>query len=195
MDSLSTFQNAKDEYWYFHSEISKDTCKKIINLAGDWTSAKVDNEFKEGVVNPEKRISDIFWCNETWLYEIVWKYLHIANKNSNWNFQIDSSEPMQIARYNKKGHFIFHKDGNGYTRHENNNEYTHGKTRKLSMSIILNDDYEGGEFEFYSPNEGALETKQGDIIVFPSYFLHRVKPVTKGTRYSLVTWFCGEPFK
>ena len=40
-----------------------------------------------------------------------------------------------------------------------------------------------------------IKEKKGTIIVFPSYLVHRVKPVVKGTRYSLVVWFCGEPFK
>ena len=61
------------------------------------------------------------------------------------------------------------------------------------MSIILNDEYEGGEFEFFAKD--TILSKRGTIIVFPSYMQHRVKPVTKGTRYSLVTWFCGEPFQ
>ena len=68
------------------------------------------------------------------------------------------------------------------------------KTRKLSMSIILNDDYEGGEFEFYGHKKSIKPTK-GTVIVFPSYMVHRVKPVTKGIRYSVVAWFCGEPFR
>ena len=39
-----------------------------------------------------------------------------------------------------------------------------------------------------------IKEKMGTVIVFPSYMVHRVRPVTKGTRYSLVSWFCGEPF-
>jgi len=193
MDSLAISKNATDEYWFFEREINEETCNKIIALAKDWRPAEVlPNLNQEGRTAKDQRITDIAWTNEQWLYEIVWHYLNVANNNSGWNFQIDSCETMQIARYNKDGHFKFHQDGNGFTRFENGNKFTHNKTRKLSMSIVLNDEYEGGEFEFFAKD--TVLSKRGTIIVFPSYMQHRVKPVTKGTRYSLVIWFCGEPF-
>ena len=69
--------------------------------------------------------------------------------------------------------------------------------RKLSATIALNDDYEGGEFEFYNGNQPAdiPEIKKGSIIVFPSTSWHRITPVTKGTRISLVTWLTGPLFR
>mgnify|MGYP003307903561 FL=1 len=69
------------------------------------------------------------------------------------------------------------------------------------MTILLNDDYEGGDFQFatYAKEQCEIITpeynKQGTVIVFPSDMEHRVLPVTKGTRYSLVTWFLGPPFQ
>ena len=60
------------------------------------------------------------------------------------------------------------------------------------MSIILNDDFEGGDFEIYGEES---ELPKGSVIVFPSFIEHRVAPVIKGTRYSLVAWFVGPPFK
>jgi PKHD-type hydroxylase len=68
------------------------------------------------------------------------------------------------------------------------------------MTILLNDSFEGGQFEFASYSKGnctvtPLEMKKGQVIVFPSHMEHRVAPVTKGTRYSLVCWFLGPPFK
>ena len=194
MDSLAISKNATDEYWFFEREINEETCNKIIALAKDWRPAEVlPNLNQEGRTAKDQRITDIAWTNEQWLYEIVWHYLNVANNNSGWNFQIDSCETMQIARYNKDGHFKFHQDGNGFTRFENGNKFTHNKTRKLSMSIILNDEYEGGEFEFFAKD--TVISKRGTIIVFPSYMQHRVKPVTKGTRYSLVIWNLGYPFR
>ena len=80
-----------------------------------------------------------------------------------------------------------------------------GKVRKLSVTINLNKpgEYEGGNLKFdFGPH---AETKrfheveeirpQGSIIVFPSYVHHQVTPVTKGTRYSMVLWSLGQPFK
>jgi len=90
------------------------------------------------------------------------------------------------------------------------NTLSHGKIRKLSMTCQLTDgsEYEGGELEFdfrdYEPHireehKHLRKCKQilpkGSIIVFPSFVWHRVKPVTKGVRYSLVVWHLGYPFK
>ena len=102
---------------------------------------------------------------------------------------------MQITKYKKNGHYEFHQDGNGFSRYDNTeNKFLHNKTRKLSMTIVLNEDYEGGEFEFFQ-DINLIKEKMGTVIVFPSYMVHKVRPITKGTRYSLVAWFCGEPFK
>jgi predicted 2-oxoglutarate/Fe(II)-dependent dioxygenase YbiX len=65
------------------------------------------------------------------------------------------------------------------------------------MSILLNDDYEGGGFKFtddIGKPIGGNGTK-GTVIVFPSYHSHSVEKVTKGIRYSLVVWFLGKGFK
>lgn len=80
-----------------------------------------------------------------------------------------------------------------------------GKIRKLSITINLNKpgEYDGGNLKFdFGPHAGgkrfheATEIRpQGSLIVFPSYVYHQVTPVTKGTRYSLVLWSIGEPFK
>ena len=76
--------------------------------------------------------------------------------------------------------------------------------RKLSYSILLNPgEYEGGEFiskigRLDVAFEGTGDTKQdltGTMILFPSYLLHRIAEVSKGTRYSLVLWSLGQPFK
>lgn len=81
-----------------------------------------------------------------------------------------------------------------------------GKIRKLSVTINLNnpEDYEGGNLKFdFGPHNNlknqfheCVEIRpRGSVIVFPSYVYHQVTPVTKGTRYSLVMWTLGRPFK
>lgn len=85
------------------------------------------------------------------------------------------------------------------------NESMVGKVRKISMTINLTDPgaYEGGNLKFdYGPHaEGERYhvceeiRPRGSIIVFPSFIHHTVTPITKGTRYSLVVWNCGDPFK
>lgn len=89
----------------------------------------------------------------------------------------------------------------GYTTNPN----MIGKVRKLSMTINLNKpgEYEGGNLKFdFGPHAGGkrfhecVEIRpQGSIVVFPSYVYHQVTPVTRGTRYSMVLWSVGQPFK
>jgi len=185
--------NAEHIYWVFKNAINKDTCKQIIDLSkGKWNEGTVGGK---KAVDEKVRKSDVVWSNDEWLFNICWEFLHTANKNSNWNFEISACEPMQITKYEKDGHYDFHYDGDGFTRFNNpSNKFLHRMTRKLSMTIVLNEDYEGGEFEFFE-DKNLIKEKMGTVIVFPSYMVHKVRPVTSGTRYSLVAWFCGQPFK
>ena len=180
-------------YWKFDNDVDSDTCKKIISIA--------ENKWETGTVlgnSKNKRKTKIHWTTEQWLYDLVFEYMHTANKNSGWNFEIDGAESMQIGRYGKGCFYNTHIDGDGTTLYNYpDNKWTHKKTRKLSMSILLNDDYEGGELNFSNTEEpliGGNGTK-GTVIVFPSYHSHSVEKVTKGIRYSLVVWFLGKGFK
>jgi len=191
-------QNAIHTYWVFKNAINKKTCQQIIRFGKNkWTKAEVQNNLLDGKhLDTNTRKADIVWFDDETVYNMCWNFLLTANRNANWNFKIDACEPMQITRYKKNGHYEFHFDGNGFTRFNNpNDKLLHGAVRKLSMTIVLNEDYEGGEVEFFDNNSGLIKEKMGTVIVFPSYMVHRVRPVTKGTRYSLVAWFCGQPFK
>jgi PKHD-type hydroxylase len=84
----------------------------------------------------------------------------------------------------------------------NNNMW--GKTRKLSVTISLNDpsEYEGGNLQFdlgpHRPDRFHTATEirpKGSVVVFPSHVHHQVTPIVSGTRYSLVCWNLGAPFK
>lgn len=83
-----------------------------------------------------------------------------------------------LLMYNEGGFYVQHTDS-----------YL-DSLREVSCSLILNDDYEGGEFAFFN-RELKYKLKKGSAIVFPSNFMfpHEIMPVTKGTRYSIITWF------
>ena len=205
-----------NEWYFFTDALDKTTCNKIKKIAGnDWEITEVntntttsDEERKTGRVlenasNPKIRISDIHWTQEQWLYDLIWPYMQQANYDAGWRYDIKSAESMQLTRYKKNGHYDFHSDGcqdhlSAYK--EEGNKFIDGYVRKLSMSVMLNDNYEGGDFQFtsYSKEECSISTPEyggaGSILVFPSFMEHRVAPVTKGIRYSLVTWFLGPPF-
>ena len=203
-----------NEWFIFEQEIDKKTCNKIKKLGqGNWEPSAVDTQSNTSAEerrtgrkgdykpDPKTRISEVFWTTEQWIYDLTFPYMYEANKRSGWNLDIKAAESMQITRYRKGGFYNFHRDGN--SDHLSaydfpNNPFMDGHVRKISMSIILNDNFEGGEFEFASYGKEQcsitpIEAKAGDIIFFCSGMEHRVAPVTKGVRYSLVNWFVGPP--
>ena len=203
-----------NEWYIFREVIDRKTCNKIKRLArNNWEESGVDTSKgttdeerktgRKGDYKPDSktRISDVFWTTEQWIYDLTFPYMAEANKKSGWNLDIRAAESMQITRYRKGGFYNFHKDGQAdhlSAYDMPNNPFMHGHVRKISMSIILNDNFEGGAFEFASYakeecNITPIEAKAGDIIFFTSGMEHRVAPVTKGIRYSLVNWFVGPP--
>ena len=100
--------------------------------------------------------------------------------------QLGFFEGVQVASYSGGGHYGWHMDvGQGVV-----------STRKLSISVQLSDpaDYDGGELEFLASGDCGPRT-QGTLIAFPSFLVHRVRPVTRGTRWSLVSWVAGPSFR
>ena len=203
-----------NEWYIFKQEIDKTTCNKIKKLGqGKWEESAVDTSKettdeerrigKKGDYKPDpkSRISQVFWTTDQWIYDLTWPYMMEANRNAGWNLAIKAAETMQLTRYKKGEFYNFHKDGNAdhlsaYDKPDN--PFMHGYVRKISMSIILNDNFEGGAFEFASYGKEdctitPIEAEAGDIIFFCSGMEHRVAPVTKGVRYSLVNWFVGHP--
>ena len=135
--------------------------------------------------------------------------MHEANKNAGWNFDWERSESCQFTKYKLNQYYDWHCDS-WDKPYDRPGAPDHGCIRKLSMTCQLTDgsEYKGGELEFdfrnYDPHmrdesKHRIQCKEilpkGSIIVFPSFVWHRVKPVTSGTRYSLVVWHLGRPFK
>jgi len=153
----------------------------------------------------KKRNSNIAWLNDRWIYKEVQPYVHQANSNAGWNFNWDFSESCQFTKYKLNQFYDWHCDSWEQPYNNPDNPNTHGKIRKLSVTCSLSDpkDYKGGELEFQFRNQDdptltreCLEIlPRGSIVVFPSFVWHRVKPVTEGTRYSLVIWNLGYPFR
>ena len=163
----------------------------------------------------KKRDSDIVWMNDKWIYDAVHPYIHEANKLAGWNFEWDWSESCQFTKYGVGQYYGWHCDSweEPYQRKQNEDgtyPIDHGKIRKLSVTISLTepDEYVGGNLEFDFRNQIDWERDKkskikecteirprGSIIVFPSFVWHRVAPVTKGVRNSLVVWNLGYPFK
>ena len=173
---------------YFHifeKALSKDFCEYLIKSI-DWdksNTARVDRNNHE--IDKNARITNIYW--EELLSPIgcvVQSYIIEANKN--WNYDIRRLEKVQMSQYGIGGHYDWHIDSK---------EPVNDEQRKLSISILLNDNFEGGGLEIHSNKDENVLKCQGDIVVFPSFLQHRVLPVTDGTRYTAVSWAYGPTFR
>ena len=150
----------------------------------------------------QMRKSKICWMNNFHLGQILYSQLQEVNKNLQWNFQTSVIECIQFTSYGKYDFYDWHRDNDLDKPYEEG--YLKGLVRKISFSILLNNssEYEGGEFQFElgNPNDtNRIKTmddiQMGSALIFPSYINHRVQPVTKGTRYSLVGWICGTQWR
>jgi len=206
-------------YYYFQSVLTPRFCDELVKygiaqqgqlaLTGGQT-----NKINEGkpLNNKDikdlkkKRDSNIVWLNDRWIYKEIQPFIHQANKLAGWNFDWDFSESCQFTKYKLNQFYDWHCDSWDASYANLNNKDTYGKIRKLSVTCSLSDpkDYEGGELEFdfrnMDPDKPIVKkcaeiAARGSIVVFPSHVWHRVKPVTKGTRYSLVIWNLGYPFR
>jgi len=208
-----------NSYWAFESVLTPKFCDEIIKygtmqneqlaltgIVGKDRDPKTITK-KEEIDLKKKRDSNVVWMNDSWIYKEIHPYINTANKNAGWNFSWDWSESCQFTKYKLNQYYDWHVDAWNIPYENKNDLNLYGKIRKLSVTCSLSNpkDYEGGELEFSIPNKEPKEEEKiytckeilpkGSIVVFPSFVWHRVKPVTKGTRYSLVVWNLGYPYK
>ena len=122
-----------------------------------------------------------------WLYERIWNWTNIANDEL-WNFDlIGYKDAPQFTRYESPGgKYDWHMDifGPGINH------------RKVSFVCELGTNFEGGKLQFKTgAGHEEIDLNYGDAVLFPSFYLHRVTPLTEGTRESLVQWISGKPYK
>ena len=206
--------NLQHYYWYFKSAVPERICDDIVRYGkslqdkmattGGFGDPKTLSK-KQIKDLKTKRDSNIVWMNDKWIYKEILLYVDIANKNGGWNFQWDFSESCQFTKYNKNQYYDWHCDS--WEKPYENGD-TKGKIRKLSVTVSLSEGgkaYTGGELEFdFRNNDPDKKTNirkckeilpKGSLVVFPSFVWHRVCPVKKGSRYSLVVWNLGAPYK
>ena len=211
--------NLTNYYYYWANAIPHRICDMIIQYGKSIKKAQAitggfgrDRDLKAQPLTKtelkdlkKKRDSNICWFNDRWIYKEIQPYIHQANQMAGWNFQWDWTESCQFTIYKKGQYYDWHCDS--WDKPYKKEGPTKGKIRKLSSTIQLTDpkEYEGGELEFdfrqYDPDKKRKTqickeiSPKGSIVVFPSFVWHRVKPVTKGLRYSLVNWNLGYPFQ
>ncbi len=173
-----------------------EQCKMIIaaGRAEPRNDAQVGNKqgIRGGVLDTETRTSHISWIPFSKM-DGMYKDLNKIMKTTNGNhFGFDGmtiNEMAQYTEYPEGGFYEWHVDNDVDMRHE-------PPVRKISMTLLLSpeSEFEGGDLELMSEGKVA-KLKQGHAIFFASFIRHRVKPVTRGRRQSLVMWFGGTPFK
>jgi len=204
-------------YWFWQNILPPRLCDAIINygLKHQKTTGITGNQGKgrdlrKNPLRPveikklkKARDSDVVWMNDPWIQKEIIPYVHASNKEAGWNFQWDSSETSQFTIYTKGQYYGWHQDSGDEPSLFRGPKGVEKKIRKLSMSISLSGqkEYIGGNLEFdfnrtvkNKPHVCQEINSKGSLVVFPSFVWHRVTPVTKGTRYSLVSWHLGDPF-
>ena len=205
--------NLKYNYWYFQGVIRPEICDRIIAIGNekrpqlgqiDRVRKKKEEEFTDEEIKDlkETRDSHVAFLDTPWIFNILKPWIHQANESAGWNFQWDWTEMLQFTKYDVGQFYDWHPDQHHYVYPEDDtNENMRGKYRKLSTTLLLNDpnEFTGGELEFHF---NRTETKvaeelstRGTLVVFPAFVYHRVREVTEGTRYSLVSWSIGAPFR
>ena len=210
--------NLTHYFWYFKSAIPHRICDEIVrygkSIQDEQARTGGFNDFKK--LNQKqikdlkkKRDSNVVWISDRWVYKEIQPYVHQANASAGWNFQWDFSEACQYTKYEKGQFYDWHCDSWDKPYHipDNPKNPSHGKIRKLSVTVTLSDpkEYKGGELEFdfrnNDPDKPSKPVKckeilpKGSLVVFPSFVWHRVCPVKSGERKSLVIWNLGWPFK
>ena len=161
----------------------------FVNKIHDLAEEQIVNKATTFNDDNEVRSSEVAWLSHhKELQNFLWDTVQNANRNV-FGFRVENFADIQYTLYHaeQNGHYNWHIDTNWSSQT--------AFDRKLSITVQLSDseDYEGGDFSFSdveNPDKEKLRQK-GTILIFPSYLSHRVSPVTKGTRCSLVAWFEG----
>lgn len=190
-----------NQWWQLWTKwLSEDDCNRIIESCkklppveghiGHGGKANLDSSWRRSTIRWVPKLNpdfDVLFKSIKFLFEE-------ANSNA-FGFHLSEFREVQFTEYHEtvKGNYAWHKDL-AWTKPTPNH-------RKLSMVAQLSKptDYEGGKLELDVTEcqevPGPEMYEQGSIIVFPSFLSHQVTPVTKGTRYSLVSWHEGPKFR
>ena len=145
--------------------------------------AKLGTERTE---DTKARSNQTAWLNDPWLKERLWRFTEEANRRA-FSFDVTRCCDVQYTEYHasESGHYNWHID----VAYASDVPFD----RKISLTVQLSDpsDYEGGEFGISRVDLPEWHKEKGTVLAFPSYILHKVAPVTKGVRRSLVAWFEG----
>jgi len=172
-----------------------EQCQLIINAGRAEPQQKAEvgaGQNGAGVIDTKTRTSHISWIpfnKMPEMYEIINQLMLQTNANHFGFDNMQITEPAQYTEYPEGGFYDWHIDSDVIMAHE-------PPVRKISMTLLLSpeSEFEGGGLELMDENKVA-RPKQGQAIFFASFIRHRVVPIKRGVRKSLVMWFGGTPLK
>jgi len=171
-----------------------EQCQLVINAGRSEPAqlAEVGGGGGKGVTDTKTRTSHISWIpfnKMPEMYDAINQLMLQTNANHFGFENMQLTEPAQYTEYPEGGFYDWHIDSDVIMEHE-------PPVRKISMTLLLSpeNEFEGGGLELMSEGKVA-RPKQGHAIFFASFIRHRVIPITKGNRKSLVMWFGGTPLR
>jgi PKHD-type hydroxylase len=183
-------------YYWFEKGFSPEELVEIEKLVAgiDFVRAQTQAE-DNSLTETEYRKSNVKWLPMTeqykWIYDKIGDMAYEANQ-SLYHFDLHSMpEQIQYTEYYdyEKGHYDWHMDSG----------YGNLSQRKISVTVQLSDgdDYEGGDLQLWPGGTYPLVAPRGkgNVVIFPSFMMHRVTPVTRGTRKSFVLWLGGGHYR
>jgi PKHD-type hydroxylase len=188
------------EPWvYWDDAFTEEELEKIVSYCETFEleyGTILESEDKETV--EKHRVSDVLFhernADTAWIFDRLNFVIQAINEKF-YNFDLNGYSKFQYTTYNseKNGRYEWHMDTS-----MGRQKFEDIEMRKLSLSLLLNDSFKGGEFCVNLGSEqncDIVPMKKGRIVLFPSFMNHQVRPVTLGIRRSLVVWVLGPKFK
>jgi PKHD-type hydroxylase len=169
-------------------KIDGDICNQIIAEMSGIEARDASMGLNGAEKNSAFRSTKVrFGVENYWLNDQFESFAIHANKECKWEYHVTGRENIQFAEYGPEQHYAWHTDTFALS----------GKPtdRKITVVCLLNDEFEGGEFQVRLYNDYTAPLEKGTIIAFPSILEHRVVPVISGVRYSATMWLNGPRFR
>ncbi len=187
---LSHHKEPDYTFWHFSDAMTPEAAKKLIESLeiqthGDDAQVGIG---LDGVINKEIRDVKRVTLHSYRGIGATMAGMGMAANRQAWKFDVTHSNQTDYLRYDKDGHYKAHVDT--FIKPDDK------ETRKLTVLVFLNNDFEGGKLFLQNGDEKIYPPQDpGTCLVFPSFMMHGVEPVTKGIRRSIVTWLVGPWFK
>lgn len=169
--------------WYI-GNISSESCDKVVKELSELKAQEAKLGIDGVESNESTRKTKVHFAEAGyWLEETFKNFATSANQECKWDYDVTGAERIQFATYEKDHHYTWHTDtfilsGNPIDR-------------KITVVCLLNDGFEGGDFELRLYGDYKAPLTKGSIIAFPSILEHRVTPIISGVRHSATMWFNG----